>query len=81
MKLFTVDIPDISRRDNVNLARSARDLTLALKDVAGQLPGESSSFNRIMLRLAYKFLGEPQDDEVLDLILEESGESGGVRGE
>ena len=72
-KLFTVDIPDISRRDNVNLAKSARDLTLALKDVAAQLPGQSSSYNRIMLRLAYKFLGEPQDDETLDKIMTEAG--------
>jgi hypothetical protein len=65
-KLFTTDMPDISRRDNVNLAKSARDLSLALKDAAAQLPGDSESFDRIMLQLTYKF-----DDETLDQIMQE----------
>jgi len=68
-------MPDISRRDNVNLAKSARDLSLALKDVAAQLPGNSDSYNRIMLQLTYKFLGEPQDDETVDQIMQESMEN------
>jgi hypothetical protein len=72
-QLFTVDMQDISRRDNVNLAKSARDLTLALKDVAGLLPGESDQFNRLLLRLTYKFLGEPQDEDTIDAIMSESG--------
>jgi hypothetical protein len=71
-RLFTVDLQDISRRDNVNLAKSARDLTLALKDVAGLLPGESKLFNRLMLRLTYKFLGEPQDEDTINEIMSES---------
>jgi hypothetical protein len=72
-RLFTLGLQDISRRDNVNLAKSARDLTLALKDVAGLLPGESTAFNRLLLRLTYKFLGEPQDEEMIDEIMSESG--------
>jgi len=71
-KLFTIEAQDISRRDNVNLAKSARDLTLALKDVAAQFPKGSESFDRLMLRLTYKFLGEPQDDETIDEIMSES---------
>ncbi|MFN2233876.1 MAG: hypothetical protein ACK2U1_06570 [Anaerolineales bacterium] len=70
--LFTMDLQDITRRDNVNLAKSARDLTLALKDVAGLLPGESKKFNRLLLRLTYKFLGEPQEEDTIDEIMSES---------
>ena len=71
-KLFNVDLPDISRRDNVNLARSTRDMTLALKDVSAMLEGDSNTFDRLMLRLTYKFLGEPQDDETIEAIMSES---------
>jgi len=74
-KLFTVGMPDISRRDNVNLAKSARDLTLALKDAAALLPGDSETFGRLMLQLTYKFLGEPQDDETIDQMMMEAEES------
>jgi hypothetical protein len=70
-RLFTMDLQDITRRDNVNLAKSARDLTLALKDVAGLLPGESNLFKRLMLRLTYKFLGEPQDEDTINEIMSE----------
>ncbi|MHC4753125.1 MAG: hypothetical protein ACYTFW_25080 [Planctomycetota bacterium] len=74
-QLFTVGAPDISRRDNVNLAKSARDLTLALKDAANLLPGDSSTFDRLMLQLTYKFLGEPQDDETIDQMMSEAGQA------
>ena len=79
--LFTVDLQDITRRDNVNLAKSARDLTLALKDVAGLLPGESNLFNRLLLRLTYKFLGEPQDEDTIDEIMKENGKGSSPEGE
>ncbi|MFC1996978.1 hypothetical protein ACFLXI_05145 [Chloroflexota bacterium] len=79
--LFTVGMPDISRRDNVNLAKSARDLSLALKDAAALLPGDSESFDRLMLQLTYKFLGEPQEEEKIDKIMEEAKDSSTKDGE
>jgi hypothetical protein len=71
-RLFTVSVPDISRADNESLARSAKDLATAMQAAAAQLPGKSETFNRLLLKLVYRFAGEPQDEEVLAKILEES---------
>ena len=71
-RLFTVSMPDISRADNESLARSAKDLAAAMQSAAMQLPGKSETFNRLLLKLVYRFAGEPQDEEVLAKILGES---------
>jgi hypothetical protein len=71
-RLFTVSTPDISRADNESLARSAKDLATAMQAAATQLSGKSSTFNKLLLKLVYRFAGEPQDEEVLAKILEES---------
>ena len=71
-RLFTVNLPDISRSDNEALARSARDLSQALQSLAVQLPGRSRTFTRLLVKAVFRFAGEPQDDEVLDVILEEA---------
>jgi hypothetical protein len=71
-RLFTVNLPDISRSDNEALARSARDLSQALQSLAMQLPGRSRTFTRLLVKSVFRFAGEPQDDEVLDVILEEA---------
>jgi hypothetical protein len=71
-RLFTVSMPDISRADNESLARSAKDLAAAMQAAAAQLPGKSESFNKLLLKLVYRFAGEPQDEELLSKILNES---------
>jgi hypothetical protein len=69
---FIVSAPDVSRSDNEALARAARDLTQALASLAAQLPGESKTMQRLAVKLAMRFAGEPQPDEVLDAIMAEA---------
>jgi len=72
--LFVVRLPEISRWDNEALARATKDVTEGLRNLAQELPGRSPTLQRLLLRLAFKFAGEPQAEEVLDAILEESRE-------
>jgi hypothetical protein len=70
--LFTVSAPDVSRSDNESLARASKDLALAMSHIKRGLKGQSDTFDKLMLRLALRFAGEPQTDETLDEILSES---------
>jgi hypothetical protein len=70
--LFTVSAPDISRSDNEALARSARDITQGMQSLATQLPGRSETFAKQMLRIVFKFAGEPQTEDVIDSIYQEA---------
>ncbi|HSF80936.1 MAG TPA: hypothetical protein VLA49_06860 [Anaerolineales bacterium] len=74
-KLFSVTAPDISRSDNEALARAANDISQALASLSGQLAGKSETFSRLMLRLVYRFAGEPQADEILQEILDQVKEN------
>ena len=71
-KLFSVSAPDISRSDNEALARSSRDVTQAMQTLSTQLPGQSETFTKQLLRIVYKFAGEPQPEDVIDRIFEEA---------
>ena len=70
--LFTVSMPDISRSDNETLARSARDIMDGMQTLADQLPGRSESFTKQMIRMMFKFSGEPQAEEVVEKIYQEA---------
>jgi hypothetical protein len=74
--LFTVQSPAISRTDNEALSRSAANMAEVYQKIIAQLPGASLpqapvSLHRLLLRLVFKFSGEPQDDEVIDRMIEE----------
>ena len=71
-KLFSVSAPDISRSDNEALARSARDITQGMQVLAPQLPGQSETFTKQLLRIVFKFSGEPQTEDVIEQIYQES---------
>ena len=71
-KLFSVSAPDISRSDNEALARSARDITQGMQSLASQLPGQSETFTKKLLRIVFKFAGEPQTEDIIDNIYRES---------
>ena len=71
-KLFSVSAPDISRSDNEALARSARDVTQGLQSLSEQLPGRSETFTKQLLRIAFKFAGEPQTEDVIKNIYQEA---------
>ena len=70
-------MPDISRSDNEALARSAREIMSGLQTLATQLPGRSESYTKQMIRLLFKFAGEPQTEDVIEDIYRQSIE--GVR--
>ena len=71
-RLFSISAPDISRSDNEALARSARDITQGMQSLAYQLPGQSETFTKQLLRIAFKFAGEPQTEDVIEKIYQES---------
>jgi len=73
-KLFSANVSDISRTDNTLLATAAHQLSESLNNVFEFLPPEKSpTLAKLALRLVFKFAGEPQDDQVLNDILTESG--------
>ncbi len=65
-------MPDISRSDNETLARSSKDIMVGLQTLADQLPGRSESFTKQMIRLMFKFSGEPQSEDVIENIYNEA---------
>ena len=77
-KLFSISAPDISRSDNEALARSAKDITQGMQVLAAQLPGQSETFTKQLLRIVFKFAGEPQTEDVIESIYQESFETDNV---
>jgi hypothetical protein len=70
-KLFTVTVPDISRWDNASLAESGKDVAAAFYSLSAQIGGLPENYAREVLRVAFKFMGEPLTDEKLDLLVDE----------
>jgi hypothetical protein len=71
--LFLTLTPDLSRADNTSLATAAKDMTSMLDQMQANYPG-SPTLRRLLLSLVLKFAGEPQDDDVLEEIMNEAGE-------
>ena len=67
-KLFVVTASDLSRSDNESLAKAARDFTQAMYSLSSQLH-VNEPFSRHLLRLAFKFAGEPISEAQIDEIL------------
>jgi hypothetical protein len=70
--IFKVDSPDVSLRDNLQLADSANKLAQSFATVQNTLLGKSPTFHRIVADLVLKFAGEPQEHDVLDAIIAEA---------
>jgi hypothetical protein len=67
-KLFVVTASDLSRSDNESLAKAARDFTQAMYSLSSQLH-VNEPFSRRLLRLSFKFAGEPISEAEIDEIL------------
>lgn len=74
-KLFTANVSDISRQDNDLLATAAHQLSQAFTELVETTPAlsRSTTWAKLVLRLVLKFAGEPQEDDILNQILRESG--------
>ena len=69
--LFTVTAPDVSRSDNEALARASKDIALAMSHIKRGLRGDSDTFDKLSLKMALHFAGEPQTEETLETIMRE----------
>ena len=70
--LFTVSAPDVTLRDNDQLASGATKMATAFATLQNTILGKSPTLHRIATDLVLKFAGEPQEDEVLDKIIAEA---------
>jgi len=71
-ELFTVNVPDISRIDNKELATAAHQISRAMRELSQHLPKRSKSLSRQVVKMVMRFAGDPMDDEDVDTILNES---------
>jgi hypothetical protein len=70
--IFTPDVPDVTLRDNDQLASGAGKIAIAFSTLQNTILGKSDTLNRIAAELTLKFAGEPQEDQVLDQIISEA---------
>jgi AcrR family transcriptional regulator len=71
-QLFIVSAPDVSRTDNEALARASRDVATAFDTLSNNLVlKDRPVLAKLLMRMIFKFAGEPQNDEVLNQLLAE----------
>lgn len=70
--LFKPEAPDVTLRDNAQLATGASTLATGFATLQNTLLGKSSTLHRIATDLMLKFAGETVDDEVLNKIISEA---------
>jgi hypothetical protein len=71
---ITVEMTDIDRDDNQDLATASKTIAEALQTAAEIIeprPARSATLRRLMLRLVLRFAGEPMNDETLDTVFDE----------
>jgi len=71
-ELYQVDVREISRQDNKELATAAHEISQAMRELSQHLPKRSKSLSRLVLSMVMKFAGEPLGVESIDQILDES---------
>jgi hypothetical protein len=71
-KVFSVDSPDVSLRDNAQLASGSETLAQGFAILQNTLLGKSPTLHRLATDLVLKFAGEPQEEDVLDKIVSEA---------
>jgi hypothetical protein len=70
--LFEEEAPDVSLRDNAQLAMGAQTIANGFAVLQNTLLGKSPTLHKIATDLVFKFAGEPQEDDVLDKIISEA---------
>jgi hypothetical protein len=69
--LLTSNIADISRQDNLELARAGRELAGAFAGLLAADPPRSRTLARLSLQCLFKFIGEPQPAATLERMADE----------
>lgn len=71
-KLFNVDVPEVSRTENKELALASHQISRAMRELSQHLPKRSKTLSRVVIRMIMKFAGDPLDEETIAEILKES---------
>lgn len=70
-RLFTVSAPDVSRADNHTLAQATRQLSQAMATMSEKY-NDAPTLKRILLKLLFRFAGEPLEQEAINKIMHEA---------
>lgn len=70
-KLFSVQMPDLSREDNGVLAESAYKLSQSYKNLVLETLPQSRSLTEKLLGMVFKFAGEPESETVVKKMVDE----------
>jgi hypothetical protein len=71
-RIFTVESPDVSLRDNTALADASNTLAMSFAALQNTLLGKSSTLHRYAIDHVFKFAGVTLEDEELDKIISEA---------
>jgi hypothetical protein len=71
-EIYIVNVADISRDDNMQLAQAGRDMARAFRLTAENLPGKSRSLSTKFLNIILKAMGEKVDDDEIAQIINEA---------
>jgi hypothetical protein len=74
---ISIEVTDIDRDDNRDLAAAARTMAHAMTEVQNAVrpePGRSETLRRMTLRMVMKFAGEPIEPNVVNQVFAELGE-------
>ena len=69
--IIEVDTPDVNRQDNRDLSAAALSMAQALQSLQETLDTRSPTLTERMIRLFFRFAGEPLDDDQLQAIAKE----------
>jgi len=70
-ELFTAQVPDLNTDDNKELAGAGQDIANAYKELVLSTEGQSRTLLTKTLEMFFKFLGEPQQDDVVQKMVDE----------
>lgn len=72
--LFNVEAPEISKTDNARQASAAMNIAVAFTSLIKSLNQQrSSALSEKMIRILFKFAGEPMDEAWVERVVEEIG--------
>lgn len=74
-EIFIFSAPDISRSDNEVLARSACDITQGMQSLSIMHSGKPESFIKQLLRIVFRFAGEPITEDIVGSIYQEASKA------